>query len=65
MQQKGTATEAEAVGMLQAGTPRQRLRSDAGSPKALLDLLELHSKVTEGGMDGGAELKAAVQQLRT
>ena len=51
--------------MLQAGTPRQRLRSDAGSPKALLDLLELHSNVAEDGMDSGAELTAAVEQLRT
>ena len=55
----------EAVGMLQAGAPRQRLRSDARSPTALLDLMAMHSKVVEGGMDGGAELRAVVEQLKT
>ena len=51
--------------MLQAGDPRQRLQSNAGSSQAMLDLLELHSKVNAGGMDGGAELKAAVEQFKT
>ena len=63
------ANGSEAVGMLQAGNrevnPHQRFRSDAKSPKALLDFLDLHSKVVECCMDGGAELKAAVEQLRT
>ena len=56
----------EAVGMLQACNrvvgQHQRLPSGHGSQRAMLDLLDLHSKVMEGGTNDN--LKAAVNQLK-